>query len=176
MLQLMPFSILCGVGCVFGYALLGAAWLVLKTEGGLRDWAYQRLPWLLAGVVAVLVAAFIVAIVMQLHMFDRWLTTPVLLLLQLGGLPAIIGLGQGICRQRDTISLPSAVFVVAVAFLTLAASFWPYMIPNTVTVEDASAPRSYSGGRPSDFSVVLVYTGAMLFGLPRQGGEAGIGI
>ena len=38
-----PFSMLCGVGLVLGYALLGAAWLVLKTEGDLRDWAYRRL-------------------------------------------------------------------------------------------------------------------------------------
>ena len=45
-----PFSILCGVGLVLGYALLGAAWLVMKTEGDLRDWAYRRLDWLLPGV------------------------------------------------------------------------------------------------------------------------------
>ena len=44
-----PFSILCGVGLVLGYALLGAAWLVLKTEGDLRDWAYRRLDLAAAG-------------------------------------------------------------------------------------------------------------------------------
>ena len=49
-----PFSMLCGVGLVLGYALLGAAWLVLKTEGDLRDWAYRRLDWLLPGVIVVL--------------------------------------------------------------------------------------------------------------------------
>jgi Cytochrome bd terminal oxidase subunit II len=37
-----PFSVLCGIGLVLGYALLGAAWLVLKTEGDLRDWARRR--------------------------------------------------------------------------------------------------------------------------------------
>src|SRR4051812_46426692 len=36
---LTPFSIATGVALLFGYALLGAGWLVLKTEGGLRDWA-----------------------------------------------------------------------------------------------------------------------------------------
>ena len=39
---LTPFSVLCGVGLVLGYALLGATWLVLKTGGPLRDWAYRR--------------------------------------------------------------------------------------------------------------------------------------
>ena len=37
---------LCGIGLVLGYALLGAGWLVLKSEGELRDWAWRRIPWL----------------------------------------------------------------------------------------------------------------------------------
>ena len=47
---LHPFAILTGVGLVLGYALLGAGWLVLKSEGELRDWAYARIRWLAAGV------------------------------------------------------------------------------------------------------------------------------
>jgi cytochrome d ubiquinol oxidase subunit II len=165
---LTPFSVLCGVGTVLGYALLGAAWLVLKTEGELRDWAYLRLPWLLAGVIAALVVAFMFAVVMNLHVLDRWLTTPLLLLLPLAGLLAIIGLGQGIRRQRDTVPFLSAVLVVIFAFLTLAASFWPYMIPYTVTVHDAAAPRQslaflFWGGGLVVFPVVLIYTGAVFW-------------
>ena len=34
-----PFSLLTGVALVFGYGLLGAGWLILKTEGALQDWA-----------------------------------------------------------------------------------------------------------------------------------------
>ena len=57
---LHPFAILTGIGLVLGYALLGAGWLVLKSEGELRDWAYARIPWLAAGVLAVLFLAFAV--------------------------------------------------------------------------------------------------------------------
>jgi cytochrome d ubiquinol oxidase subunit II len=39
-----PFPILTGIGLVLGYALLGAGWLVLKSEGELRTWAYERIP------------------------------------------------------------------------------------------------------------------------------------
>ena len=46
---LHPFPVLTGIGLVLGYALLGAGWLVFKTEGALRDWAYARIPWLVAG-------------------------------------------------------------------------------------------------------------------------------
>ena len=51
---LHPFPVLTGIGLMAGYALLGACWLVLKTEGTLRDWAYARIPWLVAAVFAVL--------------------------------------------------------------------------------------------------------------------------
>ena len=45
---------------MLGYALLGAGWLVLKSDGELRDWAYARIRWLAAGVLAVLFLAFAV--------------------------------------------------------------------------------------------------------------------
>ena len=57
---LHPFAILTGIGLVLGYALLGAGWLVLKSDGELRDWAYARIRWLAAGVLAVLFLAFTV--------------------------------------------------------------------------------------------------------------------
>ena len=55
---LAPFPILTGIGLVLGYALLGAGWLVLKSEGILRDWARRRIPWLAAAVLAVIFVAF----------------------------------------------------------------------------------------------------------------------
>jgi len=57
---LHPFAILTGLGLVLGYALLGAGWLVLKSDGELRAWAYRRIRWLAAGVFAVLFLAFTV--------------------------------------------------------------------------------------------------------------------
>ncbi len=52
---LHPFAILTGIGLVLGYALLGAGWLVLKSDGELRDWAHRRIRWLTVGVFGVLV-------------------------------------------------------------------------------------------------------------------------
>ena len=40
-----PFSLLTGLALVFGYSLLGAGWLVLKTEGALQDWARALGRW-----------------------------------------------------------------------------------------------------------------------------------
>ena len=57
-----PFPILTGVGLVLGYALLGAGWIVFKSEGALRDWAYARIPRLVVMVFVVLALAFTVAL------------------------------------------------------------------------------------------------------------------
>jgi cytochrome d ubiquinol oxidase subunit II len=163
-----PFAIFCGIGAVLGYALLGAAWLVLKTEGELRDWAYQRLPWLLGGVVVVLVIVFVFALAKHLDVFDRWSSYPVLLLLPLLAALAVVGLGFGIRQRRDGVPFAMAALAVAFSFLTLAASFWPYMIPYTVTVQDAAAPPQslqfiFWGGGLVVFPAVLIYTAAVFW-------------
>jgi cytochrome d ubiquinol oxidase subunit II len=165
---LTPFAILCGIGAALGYALLGAAWLVLKTEGELRDWAYLRLPWLLGGVVVVLVVVFAYALAAGLHVFDRWLAHPALLLLPFAAALAIVGLGFGIRHRQDRVPFAMAVLAVVFSFLTLAASFWPYMIPYAVTVEDAAAPPQsleflFWGGGLVVFPAVLIYTGAVFW-------------
>ena len=59
---LHPFTILSGIGLVFGYALLGAGWLVLKSEGELRDWANRHIRSLALSVLIVLLVAFTVSI------------------------------------------------------------------------------------------------------------------
>ncbi|MDL4863465.1 cytochrome d ubiquinol oxidase subunit II, partial [Halomonas elongata] len=50
---LTPFTVLTGLGLMAGYALLGATWLIMKTEGRLQDWAYGLAPKLLIAVLAV---------------------------------------------------------------------------------------------------------------------------
>jgi cytochrome bd-type quinol oxidase subunit 2 len=45
-----------------GYALLGAGWLILKSEGALQDWAWKRIPWLAGAALAVVCVAFIIAL------------------------------------------------------------------------------------------------------------------
>src|SRR5947208_8824307 len=49
-----PFPLATGVGLLFGYALLGATWLVMKTEGDLQNWARKHAMGALYGVLAVI--------------------------------------------------------------------------------------------------------------------------
>ena len=51
-----PFALLCGLGVSFGYALLGATWLVMKTEGPVAERARTQAKWLLFAVLAFMAA------------------------------------------------------------------------------------------------------------------------
>lgn len=161
------FSVLCGLGLVVGYALLGASWLVLKTTGSLRDWAYSRIAWLLLGVLVFLVLAFLFALDTHLRVLDRWMDTPVLFVFPVVGLVATIVLFYAWRRQvADFLPYAMSALIFIAAFATLAGSFWPYMIPYSVTVEQAAAPVQsltfmFYGAALVAFPIVLIYTVAV---------------
>ena len=163
---LTPFSVLCGAGLAIGYALLGAAWLVLKTDGALRDWAYRRLGWLLTGVLVILLIVTVIALTSHQQVRDRWLTDLWLTIFPLIILLSSLGLWLGVRQQRDRVPYAMAVLIFLAAFLSLALSFWPYMIPFSITIGAAAAPVQslrflFYGAGIIVFPIVLIYTGAV---------------
>src|SRR3954465_1878198 len=141
---LHPFPVLTGIGLVLGYALLGAGWLAFKTEGTLRDWAYARIPWLVAGAFAVLGLAVIVsltidaaAIAQSNLRLRRWgLLFPIL------SLAALLAVLAGARARCDGVPFTMTVAFFVAAFLTLGVMLWPYMIPYALTVADAAGPEA----------------------------------
>ncbi len=142
-----PFPILTGVGLVLGYALLGAGWIVYKSEGALRDWAYARIPWLVIAVFVVLGLAFTAAMtldagaVAQSNLRARsWgFAFPVI------GVAALIGVIVGARARLDSVPFFLTTLFFVAAYLTLGVMFWPYMVPYSVTVANAAAPDAVSG-------------------------------
>jgi cytochrome d ubiquinol oxidase subunit II len=162
-----PFAILCGVGLVLGYALLGAGWLVLKTEGELREWAYRWLPRLMTGVIGVVALALLATLVGDFRVVDRWLAHPWLLLLPLA---ASIAAGQlyraAEARGPDWQPYAMASLLFLTAYLMLAGSFWPWIVPYAYTIADAAAPDSslsflFWGAGTIVLPVILIYTGVV---------------
>jgi cytochrome d ubiquinol oxidase subunit II len=154
---LSPFALLCGLGLSLGYTLLGAGWLVKKCEGDVRDAAYRLIPYLSVGLLGFLLTVFGVALADDLRVMSRWLERPYLLVFPLIGVVAAIVLIVSIRRRRDAAPFAVVAVIFAAAFGTLAISFWPYMIPFSVTVEQAAAPHS---------SLAFMFWGAGLFVLP----------
>ncbi|HUC64801.1 MAG TPA: cytochrome d ubiquinol oxidase subunit II [Stellaceae bacterium] len=160
---LSPFAVLCGIGLCLGYALLGACWLVRKCEGEPRDAAYRVIPALALGLLAFLIIVFAYALAEHLRVIGRWLERPYLFVFPAIGIVAAIVLAGSVRRRRDGAPFHMVAVMFAAAFCTLAISFWPYMVPFTITIEQAAAPRSslafmFWGEGLFIFPLMLVYT------------------
>ena len=152
-----PLPVVCGIGLILGYALLGAGWLVLKSEGELRDWAWRRIPWLAAIALAVLCIAFIAALGERERIAGALVSRRWGLIFPFIGLLAMVGIFASVRRRRDAWPFVLTVLFFFAAFLTLAVMFWPYMIPYSITVANAAAPQA---------SLSFLFWGAGLFVLP----------
>jgi cytochrome d ubiquinol oxidase subunit II len=162
---LHPFTILTGLGLVLGYALLGAGWLVLKSDGELRDWARVRILWLAGGVLAVLFVAFTATFDYSILARSNVLARPWALVFAVVALLVLIGLTIGGGRQQDRGPFALTCLLFVVGFFALVAMFWPYMIPYAVTVADAAAPdvslRFLFYGGIVVLPVIVAYTTAV---------------
>jgi cytochrome d ubiquinol oxidase subunit II len=152
-----PFTFLCGAGLCLGNALLGAAWLVLKSEGPLRERSYRTIPWLLAGVLIFLIFAFLAALRLDLSVMHRWIERPWLDVFPLIGVLAVITIVVGVRQRRDSWPFAGSAAIFLAAFATLAASFLPYVVPFSLTILEAAAPTS---------SLSFIFWGAGIAVLP----------
>jgi cytochrome d ubiquinol oxidase subunit II len=152
-----PFAFLCGAGLCIGNALLGAGWLVLKSEGPLRERSYRIIPWLLAGVLIFLIFAFLAALRMNLSVMHRWIERPCLDVFPLLGALAVVMIVKGVGKRRDSWPFAGTLVIFLAAFATLAASFLPYMVPFSLTILQAAAPIS---------SLSFIFWGAGIVVLP----------
>ena len=160
---LTPFSVLCGIGLCLGYALLGACWLVRKCEAEVREAAYRRIRVLAVGVLMFLVIVFIHALAEHLRIMHRWIERPYLLVFPAIGAVAAIVLAASILRHDDRWPFYMVALIFVTAFGTLALSFWPYMIPFLITIDEAAAPHSslafmFWGEGLFVFPLMLLYT------------------
>jgi cytochrome d ubiquinol oxidase subunit II len=154
---LSPFALLCGVGLCLGYALLGACWLVNKTEAADRDAAYRLIPWFAAGLLGFLLLVFGYALEVDLRVIGRWLERPYLFVFPAAGAGAAIVLAASLWRRWDAAPFYMVAIMFVAAFGTLAISFWPYMIPFSITIDAAAAPHS---------SLAFMFWGEGLFIFP----------
>jgi cytochrome d ubiquinol oxidase subunit II len=160
---LTPFAILCGIGLCLGYALLGACWLAKKCEAEVRDVAHRQIPILAVGVLAFLVVVFGHALAENLPILHRWIDRPYLFVFPAVGAVAATVLALSILRHNDHWPFYMVALIFMSAFGTLALSFWPYMIPSVITVDEAAAPQSslvfmFWGCGLIVYPLMLIYT------------------
>jgi len=163
---LTPFSLMTGVGLVCGYGLLGACWLIWKTEGEL-----QRRVRHLAGGLAWATLAFIGAVSLAMIVLSpafraRWLTLPTAL--EVAVVPImLLGLTvlffSALRRGREIAPFLCALGFFLLTYVGLGLSVWPMMVPPSITIQAAAAPPASQAfllwGASVLIPVVLIYTG-----------------
>lgn len=161
-----PFSMLTGAAVVFGYALLGSTWLILKTEG--REQAFART---LTRPLVVAVIVFMGLVSTWLPFLDSrlmarwfsdgnfWWLSPVPLL-TLGVAVALWRSAMHPRRDLPPFLLTLALFILG--FIGLVLGMWPYLLPPSMTLWEAAAPASSLGfslvGLVVLLPVILGYT------------------
>jgi cytochrome bd ubiquinol oxidase subunit II len=159
---LTPFAVVCGVGLCLGYALLGACWLVKKCDAEVRDTAHRQIRILAVSVLLFLVVVFVYALAEHLPILHRWIDRPYLFVFPAIGAVAAIVLALSILRRNDHWPFYTVAVIFVSAFGTLALSFWPYMIPFVITIDEAAAPQSSLAfifwGGVIVFPMMLLYT------------------
>jgi cytochrome bd ubiquinol oxidase subunit II len=140
-----PFGLLCGLGVAAGYALLGATWLMLKTDGDMAHRAAAKAKVLL---IAVLVFMAVVSLYTPLafpRIAQRWFTLPNLIYLSpVPLLTALVALAQWrwIEAQREAAPFLATIALFLLGYLGLVISTFPYIVPPALTIWDAAAVPS----------------------------------
>ncbi len=140
-----PFTIFTGIAVVCGYALLGATWLIIKTDGILQEKMYKAAKVLLPLVAFFLISVSIWTPIVEPQVMHRWFSLPNFYYLSpLPILTILIVFYNFYCLQKKKERLP---FILTIglfvfSYIGFCISAWPYIIPHVLPVWETAAPPS----------------------------------
>lgn len=139
-----PFSVLVGICLSFGYALLGATWLIWRTDGPTQTFARLAAPYLLllSSLALLLVSAATLLVVPTA--IGRWVSWPdmlVLLPIPILAVAAIFLTNRSIGAGPDRRPFFCSLLLFSAAFGGLVSLLWPYAVPYAMTLDQAAAAR-----------------------------------
>ena len=145
---LTSFSVMTGIALIFGYALLGATWIIMKTEDNTQAWAQKSALYILIYVAFFMGLVSLWVPFLNDNIFIRWFSMPNILYLfpipLLTG-TAFIYLYWSILTKREVLPFLLSIFLFSLGYLGLAISLWPWIVPYQVTFWQAAAdPKSLS--------------------------------
>lgn len=145
---LSPFSVFTGLGLVVAYALLGATWLIFKTEGDL-----QRRMIRLAGPITLVLIAVIAGIslwtpIAHPSIAARWFSLPNLIFF--APVPILVAFSAWMMLrvlkgEPHTGPFLLALLILFLGYSGLGISLWPMIVPPGITFRDAAAPPESMG-------------------------------
>ena len=160
-----PFTLLTGLALICGYGLLGAGWLVMKTDGALQASMRRYGLACLIGTCLALAAVSVWTPLINADIASRWFAWPNIALL--APVPIIAGLfalwaGRALATDGEAAPFLAAIGLFAMSYIGIAISLWPMIVPHRYTLwEAASAPNTQAFlliGTLTLLPVILVYT------------------
>lgn len=136
------FSLFTGIALIFGYALLGAGWLILKTEGELQKTARRQGRWCF---IAVLMAIAVVSLWTPLHnpgIAHRWFDWPNIA--YLAPVPIVAAAfawfeWYGLTHQTEAMPFLAAIGLFSLSYLGMIFSIFPMIVPYHFTLWQAAS-------------------------------------
>ncbi|MBZ2188112.1 cytochrome d ubiquinol oxidase subunit II [Alcanivorax sp. JB21] len=137
---LTPFTVMTGLGVVVGYALLGATWTIIKTEGEVQAWAYRVAPWLLGTLMLFFLIVSIWTPLAHERVMARWLDNlSVLWIFPVLTVVVSAVLMRALQQRKEVLPFLCTLLIFALFLLGMAISKWPYAIPPTFTFHEAAS-------------------------------------
>ncbi|MEY6761243.1 cytochrome d ubiquinol oxidase subunit II [Kluyvera ascorbata] len=163
---LTPFTLFCGVGLTIAYALLGATWLVMKSEATLQHSMKQNARGLLLALLAVIAIISLWTPLQHTAIAQRWFSLPNLYYLL--PVPALVLMASALLwwhlARTESHAQPFILTLILVflGFSGLGISIWPAIIPPSITLWQAAAPAQSQEfmliGALFIIPIILVYT------------------
>ncbi|WP_368648423.1 cytochrome d ubiquinol oxidase subunit II [Castellaniella ginsengisoli] len=163
---LSPFPVFAGAGLLVGYGLLGATWLLMKTDGRVRTRCAaiaRPLAWALLGVLLVI---SVWTPLSHPRIAERWFSYPNLL--WFAPVPLLVGvalwrLQAALGREAGAAPFLWTLLLVFLGYSGLGISLWPFVVPPDLTIWEAAGPQQSLGftlvGALLVIPVILTYTG-----------------
>jgi cytochrome bd ubiquinol oxidase subunit II len=174
-----PFPLAIGLALMFGYGLLGAGWLILKTQGDLQAWARRAGQVCLIAVLAAILAVSLWTPESHADIARRWFSWPdIAFLAPVPIITALIAAGEWyVLRSRhELLPFLCAIGLFLMSFIGIAISMWPMIVPYHYTLwQAASSPSTQAFlliGTLLLLPVILMYTAWSYWVFRGKVGEA----
>ncbi len=154
---LTPFSLFVGFAVVVMYATLGCAWLIYKTADDLQQTMYRLMPKMTAILFIVFIVVLAVSPMVDANFATRWFDMPNVIYFIIMVVLTFICFGMVFksCQQKNEVKpFVYTITLMLLAFIGFVLSLFPYIIPPSIDIWQASAPRS---------SQMFALVGALIF-------------
>jgi cytochrome d ubiquinol oxidase subunit II len=156
-----PFSLIVSLGLVAGYVMLGTNYLILKTEGELKERAFRYAFFFSVATLVLSAAVFLWTNLRFSHALQKWVSWPDIFYVIF--VPVLTGAGfvllfRSLRRRQESAPLFWNTVTVSLGFLALSINLYPQMIPHVVspvTIDQAAAS-------PRTLIFMLIVTGILL--------------